>query len=76
VTRYSAVLIANGSTLDVLLRKSGLLRAVTQAPLAGRMMALLDLASRLPWRVRTQHKPKPAGDPGQQLTPIGAIDPN
>jgi len=49
--RYTAVLIADGSTLDVLLRKIGLLREAAVAPLAGRMMALLDLATRLPRRV-------------------------
>ena len=49
--RYTAVLIADGSTLDVLLRKVGLLREAAAAPLAGRMMALLDLTTRLPRRV-------------------------
>jgi len=58
VARYSAVLIADGSTLDVLLRKIGLLRDAAQAPLAGRMLALLDLASRLPWRVWYEADPK------------------
>jgi hypothetical protein len=48
---FTAVLIADGSTLDGLLRKIGLLRDAVKAPLAGRMMALLDLASRLPRRV-------------------------
>ena len=48
---FTAVLIADGSTLDVLLRQIGLLRDAVKAPLAGRMMALLDLASRLPRRV-------------------------
>lgn len=48
---FTAVLIADGSTLDVLLRKMGLLQDAVKAPLAGRMMALLDLASRLPRRV-------------------------
>ena len=37
-----------GRTLDVLLRKIGLLRDAVKAPLAGRMLAVLDLASRLP----------------------------
>ena len=50
-THFTAVLIADGSTLDGLLRKIGLLRDAVKAPLAGRMMALLDLASRLPRRV-------------------------
>jgi hypothetical protein len=48
---FTAVLIADGSTLDVLLRRIGLLRDAVKAPLAGRMMAVLDLASRLPRRV-------------------------
>lgn len=48
---FPAVLIADGSTLDGLLRKIGLLQDAVKAPLAGRMMALLDLASRLPRRV-------------------------
>lgn len=48
---FTAVLIADGSTLDGLLRKIGLLQDAVKAPLAGRMMALLDLASRLPRRV-------------------------
>lgn len=37
--RFTAVLIADGSTLDVLLRKIGLLQDAVEAPLAGRMMA-------------------------------------
>ena len=45
---YSAVLAVDGSTLDVLLRRVGLLRDRPDAPLAGRMAALLDLCSRLP----------------------------
>ena len=48
---FTAVLIAEGSTLDGLLRQIGLLRDAVKAPLAGRMMALLDLASRLPRQV-------------------------
>jgi len=49
--RFTAVLIADGSTLDGLLCQIGLLRDAVKAPLAGRMMALLDLASRWPRRV-------------------------
>ena len=48
---YRQVLIHDGSTLDALLRKVGLLRAADTQPLAGRMTALLDLASRLPRQV-------------------------
>lgn len=46
--RYSAVLGVDGSTLDALVRKVGLLRERTDTPLAGRMTGLLDLCSRLP----------------------------
>jgi hypothetical protein len=46
--RYGQVRIVDGSTLDVLLRKVGLLRGQDSAPLAGRMTALLDPCSRLP----------------------------
>ncbi|MBK1725383.1 hypothetical protein CKO23_25140, partial [Thiocystis violacea] len=59
--RYTAVLIADGSTLDGLLRKVGLLRGGDVAPLAGRMMALLDLTTRLPRRV--WYDADPAGLP-------------
>lgn len=45
---YTEVLIPDGSTLDALLRKIGLLREAETNPLAGRMTALLDLCSRLP----------------------------
>jgi hypothetical protein len=48
---YTEVLVADGSTLDALLRKVGLLREATMNPLAGRMTALLDLCSRLPLQV-------------------------
>jgi len=46
--RYTEVLLQDGSTLDALLRKVGLLRKAETNPLAGRMTALLDLCSRLP----------------------------
>jgi hypothetical protein len=46
--RYPALLVVDGSTLDALLRKVGLLREAATQPLAGKMTALLDLASRLP----------------------------
>ena len=45
---YSAVLAVDGSTLDALLRRIGLLRDRPDHPLAGRMAAVLDLCSRLP----------------------------
>jgi len=46
--RYAEVNIVDGSTLDALLRKVGLLQGMEKNPLAGRMTALLDLCSRLP----------------------------
>jgi hypothetical protein len=48
---YTAVLVTDGSTLDALLRKVGLLRDADTHPLAGRMLALLDLACLLPRQV-------------------------
>jgi hypothetical protein len=45
---YTEILVPDGSTLDALLRKVGLLRKAEKNPLAGRMTALLDLCSRLP----------------------------
>jgi len=49
--RYAQVTAVDGSTLDALLRKVGWLRDAEGTPLAGRMIALLDLCSRLPPRV-------------------------
>jgi hypothetical protein len=49
--RYSQVLVCDGSTLDALLRKVGLLQEAATHPLAGRMLALLDLVTRLPLHV-------------------------
>jgi hypothetical protein len=46
--RCTAVQAVDGSTLDALLRKVGLLRDRETAPLAGRMTGLLNLATRLP----------------------------
>jgi hypothetical protein len=46
---YSAVLSADGSTLDALLRQVGLLREEATWPLAGKLLALLDVCSWLPW---------------------------
>lgn len=45
---FSAVVALDGSTLDSLLRKCGLLRDGEGPILAGRMAALLDVISRLP----------------------------
>lgn len=45
---YDQVWAADGSTLDALVRRVGLLRDLDDYPLAGRMMGLLDVTSRLP----------------------------
>jgi hypothetical protein len=49
--RFTACLIVDGSTLDALIRKVGLLRDLEKHPLAGKMTALLHLGSRLPDRI-------------------------
>jgi hypothetical protein len=48
---FTAVLALDGSTLDALLHKTGLLRGRAQRALAGRMAALLDIATRLPRQI-------------------------
>jgi hypothetical protein len=49
--RYTAVLAADGSTLDSLMRKVGLLRDSESYPLAGKTMAILDVCSWLPTHI-------------------------
>lgn len=49
--RFTAAVALDGSTLDVLLRRVGLLRAAEKAPLAGRLAALLDVGTHLPQRI-------------------------
>jgi hypothetical protein len=56
--RYEQVLAVDGSTLDALLRKVGLLRDAERPPLAGRMTALLDLCSRLPRTIWFEEDPQ------------------
>lgn len=46
--RFRQVLVLDGSTLDGLLRKTGLLRETEANPLAGRIAAVLDVVTRLP----------------------------
>jgi len=48
---FTAVLALDGSTLDALLRKCGLLRDGQAPILAGRMAALLDVITRLPRQI-------------------------
>lgn len=56
--RYSAVQAVDGSTLDALIRKIGLLKDLPQHPLAGRITGLLDLCSRLPSQIWYASDPK------------------
>jgi len=48
---YRQVVACDGSTLDALIRKMGLLKEAVSHPLAGKMTALLDLCSRLPVQI-------------------------
>jgi len=56
--RYRAVLAVDGSTLDALIRKIGLLQDLPENPLAGRITALLDLCTRLPEKIWYERDPK------------------
>jgi len=55
---YSEVELVDGSTLDALIRKLGLLKDLPQNPLAGRMTCLLNLCSRLPSKIWYESDPK------------------
>jgi hypothetical protein len=48
---FSQVVAVDGSTLDALIKKIGLLRESEGAVLGGKMMALLDVASQLPVKI-------------------------
>jgi len=56
--RYSEVQVVDGSTLDTLIRKIGLLKDLPQNPLAGKITGLLNLCSRLPSRIWYESDPK------------------
>lgn len=56
--RYSEVQAVDGSTLDALIRKIGLLKDLPQNPLAGKITALLNLGSRLPSQIWYEADPK------------------
>lgn len=55
---YSEVQAVDGSTLDALIRKTGLLKDLPQNPLAGRMTGLLNLCTRLPSQIWYESDPK------------------
>lgn len=56
--RYSAVQVVDGSTLDALMRKIGLLKDLPHNPLAGKITALLNLGSRLPSQIWYESDPQ------------------
>lgn len=56
--RYSEAQAVDGSTLDALIRKIGLLKDLPQNPLAGRITGLLNLCSRLPSQIWYESDPK------------------
>jgi len=58
VAHYTAVQIVDGSTLDALVRKVGLLRDLPQNPLAGKITGLLHLGSRLPAHIWYEADPQ------------------
>jgi len=70
--RYRAVLAVDGSTLDALIRKIGLLQDLPENPLAGRMTALLDLCTRLPETIWYENDPK-AHDQGFWLDILSVV---
>jgi hypothetical protein len=56
--RYRTIVAVDGSALDALVRKVGLVRGAEQHPLAGKMFAVLDVCSWLPttlWYVEETH---------------------
>lgn len=56
--QYGEVQAVDGSTLDALIRKIGLLTDLPQNPLAGKITALLNLGSRLPSHIWYESDPK------------------
>jgi hypothetical protein len=55
---YQRLWAVDGSSLDALLRRVGLQRDLAKHPLAGKMMGLLDVASRLPQQVWYEADPQ------------------
>lgn len=56
--RYKQVVSVDGSTLDALIRKMGLLKDLESYPLAGKLTAVLDVCTRLPLHVWYEANPK------------------
>jgi hypothetical protein len=55
---FTRVVSVDGSTLDALIRKMGLLKDLPEHPLAGKMTALLDVCTRLPLHIWYEANPK------------------
>lgn len=55
--QFTDCLIVDGSTLDALIRKVGLLRDLKKNPLAGKMTGLLHLGSQIPKNIWFSNKP-------------------
>jgi hypothetical protein len=76
LAHYERVWAVDGSTLDGLVRRVGLLRNLPDWPLAGRMMAILDVASRLPervWYTDDSHASGPTFCPPSRPTPCSCL---
>jgi len=58
LAQYREVQAVDGSTLDALIRKIGLLKDLPHNPLAGKITALLNLGSRLPSQIWYDSDPK------------------
>lgn len=56
--RYKQVVSVDGSTLDALIRKMGLLKDLESHPLAGKITAVLNVCTRLPLHVWYEANPK------------------
>jgi hypothetical protein len=55
---FDHIQAVDGSTLDALLKKVGLLRDTPGTPLGGRMLAILDIVSRLPQHILFEENSK------------------
>jgi hypothetical protein len=75
LAHFSAILAIDGSTLDALQKQIGLLRETTLKPLAGRMAALLDIASLLPRQVWYEENSAAHDQVFWQRT-LAALEPN
>jgi hypothetical protein len=75
--RYERAWILDATTLEALFKKVGLLRGAAGAPLGGKLLAVLDLASKLPvelwWHADAGANEKGLLDPLKALLPPGTL---